>query len=145
MEHIAILNKKRKLLEKIISGEKTIESRWYKAKVTPWDRITAGETVYFKDSGEPVNVKATVSEVSQFYLPSVDVPELVDKYAWEICFNTSDRDKLVSWCAQRKYCILIRLKDVQQIAPFEINKQGFGLMAAWMTVKNIEQVKIFGL
>ena len=69
MEHLAILDQKRKLLGKIISGEKTIESRWYKAKVTPWDRIKAGETVYFKESGEPVRVKATVSEALQFYLP----------------------------------------------------------------------------
>ena len=58
MDHLAILAKKRNLLPKIISGEKTIESRWYKFKKTPYNNISIGDTVYFKDSGEPANVKA---------------------------------------------------------------------------------------
>ena len=141
MDHIAILDKKRKLLAKIISGEKTIESRWYKAKVTPWDRIKKGETIYFKESGDPVSVRATVSEVLQFYLPCVDVRELLEKYARAICFTTTDMEELVEWCSERKYCILMRLVDVQQIEPFEINKKGFGMMAAWITVENIAKIK----
>lgn len=142
MDHVAILDKKRKLLAKIISSEKTIESRWYKAKVTPWDRIKKGETIYFKESGDPVSVKATVSEVLQFYLPRVDVRELVEKYAKAICFTTTDMGKLVDWCSARKYCILMRLADVQQIEPFDINKKGFGMMAAWITVEEISKIKI---
>src|SRR3989338_5199596 len=141
MNHVAILDQKRKLLAKIIAGEKTIESRWYKAKVTPWDRIKKGEVVYFKESGEPVSVRAEVSEVLQFYLPCVDVRELLDKYAKAICFTTTDRGKLVEWCSERKYCVLIRLKDVQQIEPFEIDKTGFGNMAAWITVDDVSRIK----
>ncbi len=142
MDHVAILDKKRKLLHKIISGEKTIESRWYKSKITPWDRITAGETVYFKDSGEPVSVRATVAEVRQFYLAETNILELLQKYGKDICFSKQDTSKLVEWCSQRNYCILVRLKNVQTIEPFEINKKGFGLMAAWITVENIEKIRI---
>ena len=80
MHHLAILDKKRKLLSKILSGEKTIESRWYMQKRTPWDKIKAGDTIFFKDSGEPVRVKAQVSEVQQFYLPETDVSSLLKKY-----------------------------------------------------------------
>lgn len=141
MDHLAILDKKRKLLAKIISGEKTIESRWYKAKVTPWDRIKKGETVYFKESGELVSVKAKVAEVLQFYLPTTNVSELLQKYGKEICFSEPDFSKKVAWCSERKYCILMRLAQVQQIEPFEIDKKGFGMMAAWMTVGNIEKIK----
>jgi hypothetical protein len=35
-------------------------------KSAPWDKINAGDAVYFKDSGSPVTVKATVSKVDQF-------------------------------------------------------------------------------
>ena len=66
MEHIAILSKKRKILDKIISGEKIIESRWYKFKKTPFEVISAGETVYFKESGEPVSAKAKVQKALFF-------------------------------------------------------------------------------
>lgn len=141
MEHIAILDKKRKLLQKIVSGEKTIESRWYLSKRVPWGRIKAGEKVYFKESGEPVHVSTTVSEVMQFYLPCEDVRGLVEKYGPAICFDMSDVDKLVTWCSARKYCILIRLKDVEEIAPFEIDKKGFGMMAAWITMDSMDRIK----
>ncbi len=141
MDHVAILDKKRKLLAKILSREKTIESRWYKSKVTPWDRIKKGEVIYFKESGELVAVKATVSEVLQFYLPNVDVGELLEKYASAICFTTTDMEKLVEWCSARKYCILMRLVDVQQIEPFEIDKKGFGMMAAWISVEDVNRIK----
>jgi len=140
MEHVAILDKKRKLLAKIISGEKTIESRWYKAKVTPWDRIKKGEIIYFKESGDPVSVRAKVAEVMQFYLPQTNVSELLQKYGKEICFTEPDFSKKVAWCSERKYCILIRLKEVQQIEPFDIDKTGFGMMAAWMTLPDIHTI-----
>jgi len=141
MDHLAILDKKRKLLAKIISGEKSIESRWYKAKVTPWDRIKKGETIYFKESGEPVSVRAQVAEVMQFYLPQTNVTELLQKYGKDICFTKQDLSKLVTWCSERRYCILIRLAEVQQREPFNIDKTGFGNMAAWITVDNIEKIK----
>ena len=54
------------LIGKIISGEKKIESRWYKSKRSPWGKIEKGDTVYFKDSGEPVSIKAKVKKVISF-------------------------------------------------------------------------------
>lgn len=140
MEHLAILDKKRKLLTKILTGEKTIESRWYKSKVAPWGNIKAGETIYFKESGDPVRAKAQIAEVMQFYLPQTNIPELLEKYSKEICFS-NPMPELIQWCGQRKYCILMRLKNVEPVEPFEINKKGFGLMAAWITVDRIEKIK----
>jgi len=51
------------LLPKILTGEKTIESRWYKNKCSPWGKIKRGDVVYFKNSGEPVTIKAEVSKI----------------------------------------------------------------------------------
>lgn len=139
MEHLAILSKQSKLLVKILSGEKTIESRWYKSKVAPWGNIKAGETIYFKESSDPVRAKATIAEVMQYYLPQTNVSDLLEKYAKQICF-TAPMPELIQWCKERKYCILIRLKNVEPIEPFDINKKGFGLMAAWITVDKIEKI-----
>ena len=140
MEHLAILDKRRKLLSKIISGEKTIESRWYMSKRVPWDRIKKEEVIYFKESGDLVRVRAVVAEVMQFYLPQTNVPKLLEKYAQDICFN-SPMPQLIQWCSERTYCILIRLKDVKRIDPFDIDKKGFGMMAAWITTKRITALK----
>ena len=54
MHHVAIMNKSWNLIPKIISGEKSIESRWYQTKRTPWDKIKAGDKIFFKNSGEAI-------------------------------------------------------------------------------------------
>ena len=137
MDHIAILAKQRKLLDKIISGEKTIESRWYKFKKTPYGIAKAGDTIYFKDSGEPVTVKAVIDRVLFFNLNHSDVAEVIQNYGKQICLQETNPEKY----KQYKYCSLIFLKNVKKIEPFQINKKGFGLMAAWISVENIARIK----
>lgn len=66
MEHLAIMRKSWELTDKILNGQKKIESRWYSVRYKPWGAIKKGETVYFKDSGGPVKIKAEVSRVIQF-------------------------------------------------------------------------------
>lgn len=66
MDHLAIMNPKRKLIPKILSGEKTIESRRYMMKVAPRNKIQSGDTVYFKDAGQMVTASATVAHVLQY-------------------------------------------------------------------------------
>ena len=80
MEHVAIMKKSWGLTQKILSGRKKIESRWYKIKYAPWNRIKSGEAVYFKDSGEPIAVRAEVDKVIQF---SDLTPEKVKKILYK--------------------------------------------------------------
>ena len=139
MNHLAILSKKRKLLAKILSGEKTIESRWYKFRRTPYRNISPGDTIYFKESGEPVTAKVHVSKVLFFDDLNKDkIRQILIKYGKQIGIPLSNAPKY----AGKNYCTLISLKDVEQIRPFRIDKSGFGLMAAWITVKNINSLKI---
>ena len=49
IHHVAIMKKSWGLVEKILAGEKTVESRWYKSKCVPWDRIKPKDIIYFKD------------------------------------------------------------------------------------------------
>jgi len=81
MDHLAIMRKSWCLTEKILRGEKTIESRWYKNKISPFDKIKVEDIVYFKDSGEPVKMKAEVSDVKQFSdLTPEKVRNILEKY-----------------------------------------------------------------
>ena len=138
MDHLAILDKKRKLLQKIISGEKTIESRWYKFKKTPYQQITAGDTIYFKDSGEPVNIKAKVSNVLFFdHLDENKIKSIITQYGERIGISLSSVERLI----EKNFCTLIFLEKVERIQPFNVNKQGYGMMAAWITLKNINKIK----
>ncbi len=80
MKHIAILRKSWKLLDKILSGEKRIESRWYLTRREPWNKIKEGEVVYFKESGKAVSVKTKVERVLQFgNLDEQKVKEILER------------------------------------------------------------------
>ncbi|MBI1978978.1 MAG: ASCH domain-containing protein [Candidatus Aenigmarchaeota archaeon] len=137
MEHLAIMRKSWKLTEKILTGQKTIESRWYKTRYTPWDRIKSGENIYFKNSGEPVQIKAEVKKIIQFSdLTREKVKMILSKYAEQDGINREDVPKFFEMFKEKKYCILIFLKMIQKIKPFEINKTGFGSMSSWITINS---------
>jgi ASC-1-like (ASCH) protein len=111
MEHLAIMRKSWHLTEKILTGKKKIESRWYKTKYPPWDRIKAGETVYFKDSGEPVKIRAEVDKVIQ--LDSLDqekVRKILDEYGSDDGIEREEISRFFEMFKDKLYCILIFLK-----------------------------------
>ncbi len=142
MEHVAIMKKSWKLTEKILTGKKKIESRWYKSKRVPWDKIKKGERIYFKDSGEPVKIKAEVGKVMQFFdLTPKKVREILDKYGKADGIEKERAGMFFKLFRDKKYCILIFLKNPVKIKPFEINKEGFGAMSAWLTFDNIDKIK----
>lgn len=141
MHHVAIMRKDWGLTEKILSGKKSIESRWYKNKSRPWDSISIGDTVFFKDSGSPVTLKATVRKVIQYCnLTPHMVRKILDKYAKRDGIDQKDVQKFYGLFKDKKYCLLIFLQDPVSVRPFNITKKGFGAMSAWITVDNIKQI-----
>lgn len=135
MDHVAIL--KKKWLEKILSGEKTIESRWYKQKRDPYQNIAQGDMVYLKETGKPITARARVEKVLFFNkLTEQKIKEIVHRYGKEIGM----RQEAASSFLGKNYCTLIVLKNPQRISPFQINKKGFGNMTAWITVGDIKKI-----
>ena len=133
------------LLPKILTGEKTIESRWYKNKYSPWNKIKKGDIVYFKNSGELVTIKAEVLNVLQFSnLNFNKIKEILNKYGTKDGLGINELDKYYEMFKDKKYCLLIFLNNPQKIQPFDIDKTGFGAMAAWISVKDIDKIKIYG-
>ena len=141
MDHIAIMNKRWKLIPKIINGTKTIESRWYVNKIKPWNSIKVGERVFFKNSGEPITVSTVVSKVLQFEnLDETQFRNIMEEYGDGIQVIEREYDE---YYQSKNYCILVFLKDVKQLEkPFNISKKGFGSACAWMCVDNIENIKL---
>ncbi len=143
MHHLAILNKSRKLLDKILSGQKTIESRRYKTRRDSLNNIQSWDTVFFKNSGELVQIKATVSKVLQFSnLSESQRADLVSIYGGpgKICFTSSSQD-VVARTQGKKYCILVFLSNPQSITPFDIDKTWFGISSARICIDDIEKIK----
>jgi len=143
MDHVAIMQKSWGFAEKIATFQKTIESRWYNVRYAPWGRISAGDSIYFKNSGEPVTIKAEVEKVLNFSdLTPEKVQTILEDYSKELGIDESDILRFFEMFKHKRYCILIYLKDTHYIQPFEINKQGFGTMSSWLSVESIAKMKV---
>lgn len=136
------MNPKRKLIPKILSGQKTIESRWYMMKIAPRDKIHAGDTVYFKDAGQMVTASASVAHVLQYdHYTDEQLQEIFHSYADGIAFY-SPLDEFYLWAKPKKYCILIFLKHPKKIMPFAIDKRWYGNACAWISLDDIGKISI---
>lgn len=143
MDHLAIMKKSWGLIPKIIDGTKTIESRWYLKKHLPWGKIKKGDNLYFKNSGEKVSVRISVKGVKQFEnLTPAKVKKTLEKYGQKDGLGISDLSKFYRMFKDKKYCILVFLKNPQKVKPFNIDKSDFGAMSAWISVKNIKEIKV---
>jgi ASC-1-like (ASCH) protein len=143
MYHVAIMRKSWHLTEKILSGKKTIESRWYRNMSRPWGMVAAGDTIYFKDTGEAVTAKATIDKVLSFEnLTPQAVHELLEKYHTQDGIPTNQIEYYYELFRSKRYCLLMFLKDAVAVEPFEVSKTGFGTMAAWLCAETIEELKV---
>jgi len=142
MDHVAIMKKSWGLIPKILDGRKKIESRWGVNKCAPWGKVKAGDRVYFKNSGEPVTVVAEVSKIQEFgNMNSKKVREILEKFGEDDGINREEISGYYKRFKDKKYCLLIYLKNPQKIKPFDIDKTGFGAMAAWICVGKISHIK----
>jgi len=142
MDHVAIMKKSWGLTGKILSGEKTIESRWYKSKHRPWSRIKPGDKIYVKDSGGPVYIRTEVSRIIQAEdLTPAKVGKILKTYGRRDGIEPKDTKLFFERFKRSKYCLLMFLKNPERINPFRIDKSGFGAMSAWITVGDIKTVK----
>lgn len=87
-KHLAIFTKG--VGEKILSGEKTIESRFSKVKNPPFGLISSGDLVYIKPSGKDIIGEFRVQKVFFFdNLDKSDLSDLQKRYEKEIAADDS--------------------------------------------------------
>lgn len=137
MDHLAILKKSHRILDKILTGEKTIESRWYKTRRAPWGRINKGDLVYFKNSGEDVSVVAKVSKVEEYEVGPAEIYTLLEKHFSQLGVGMEYYETIKN----QKYCILVHLEKVCFVNPFPVDKTGYGNMSAWISLPDIRQIR----
>ncbi|MFH0961209.1 MAG: hypothetical protein V1820_00830 [archaeon] len=127
-------------LPRILSGAKTIESRWYSTRRAPFGKISAGESVYFKNSGEPVTVRAEVSKVIEFEdISPENVRSILSEYGKGIGLSEKEIPFFEKSVSGKKYCVLIFLEAVRPCPPFGVDKTGFGTMSAWISAEKLKK------
>ena len=128
MKHIAIL--RQPFFDMVLSGEKTIESRWSMNKIAPYNKVGVGDEILLKLTGQPVTATAKVKEVKYYELTPQKAEDIRLRYGKEI-----GTDKFENWqCTlQKKYCTLIWLDDVKKISPMQVKRSNG---AGWIVVKD---------
>lgn len=115
MQHIAIMNWN--YLNLIESWKTNIETREYKTKKSPWEKISKWDIIFFKQTWKKVSSKAQVKNVEQS--------------------QTNN-----NW--NKNYFIKIILENIQILEKsqqFDIDKSWFWKMAAWIVIDNVDKIK----
>lgn len=128
MQHIAIL--KQPFFDMVLSGEKTIESRWSMVKVAPYKKVSVGDKILLKETGKDVTATANVKKVQFYELTPEIVEDIRIKYGKQI-----GTDKFEDWKStlQKKYCTLIWLDEVTPVEPIKVKRSNG---AGWIVLKD---------
>jgi ASC-1-like (ASCH) protein len=117
-------------LEKIITGQKTIESRFTKVRCPPFGAISPGDKIYFKKAGGPVIAKGLAEKV-MFYsdLNGEKIRDITSAFSDGLQVESSFID-----CKQAsRYCTLIFLCNVVRVKPFRVDKKD---RRGWVVMKS---------
>ncbi len=119
-KHLAIFSKG--VGEKILTGQKTIESRFSKAKNAPFQQISTGDLVYVKPSGKEIIGQFRVNKVIFFDgLSETDLNQIKRDYGKALAVDES------YWKAKinSKYGTLIWVGQTQQFltSPIRFSKK----------------------
>lgn len=142
MHHIAIMDKSIANISDILSGAKTVESRWYLSRKAPWNKIKKGDIVYFKQTSEPVKARAEVQKIIQYdYLQPQKVREIIKIYSKSGKMALENTQKFYQENKNKKYCILIFIANPKPVKCFNIDRTGFGISSAWLCTDHIKKLR----
>ncbi len=126
-----------KVLDKIISGQKTMVVRGAAGRKIPHSRVYKGESLYFMEKGTGIiSVKATVKDVQNYTkLIDEDILKILEDNQSQL--NLSDKQK-IRW--HKKCLCLIEFENIEIIKPLDFDHQGN--MDDWLIIEKIEDVVV---
>lgn len=121
--HLGIFSKA--YLASILNGEKTIESRFSKNKILPYNKIKKDDIVFMKKSSGDIIAYFTIKEVLFFDLKVHSIEKIKKQYNDQLCVD----DTFWEIKKNSNYATLIFIDKVIKLKPFHIAKKG---MQTWI-------------
>ncbi|MDO5845613.1 MAG: hypothetical protein Q4Q04_01690 [Methanocorpusculum sp.] len=137
MIHLVYCDDKEHVLEKILSGEKTMVIRSAAGRKIPHSRVFKGEHLYFIKKGSmKISAAATVSAVQNYVkLTDEEIDAVMEANQDRLCLSEKQKQR---W---HKKCIcLTEFTDVRPIEPLDFDKQTN--MDDWLILDKIEDVVV---
>ncbi|MDF2801879.1 MAG: hypothetical protein K0S61_1782 [Anaerocolumna sp.] len=126
-----------KVLNKILTGRKTMIVRGAAGRKIPHSRVFQGERLYFMQKGTGlISSTATVVDVQNYNkLSEEEIIKILDEN--QVKLNLSEKQK-VRW--NKKCLCLVEFNEVEEISPLEFDHQGN--MDDWLIIEKIEDVVV---
>jgi len=112
----------------MLEGKKTIESRFSKNKIMPYNQISKDDIVIVKKSSGNIVAYFTIKGVLFFNLNETSIDGIKTKYNKQLCVNEC------FWISKSNsnYATLIIINEIVKLKPFHIDKKG---MQTWIKLK----------
>lgn len=91
--------------------------------------------------------KAKIVKVLQFEnLTLAKFEQTLKKYAYaDLGVQKSETKEIPpvikEYVNNKNYCIIVFFDNVEKITPFEIDKNGFGVMSGWICIEDVSKIK----
>lgn len=137
MVHLVYCDDKEKVLERILTGTKTMVVRGAAGRKIPHSRVFEGETLYFMKKGtSKISAMATVTHVQNYVkLTEEEITTTLQDNQEKL--HLTDKE-LTRW--HKKCLCLVEFTNVQEIIPLEFDHQSN--MDDWLIIEKIEDVVI---
>ena len=141
MDHVVYLDAKANELAKLIAGNKTMIIRGAAGRKLPYGRVFEDDILYLieNDGCGLIKANARVSRVinSEKMSETASVA-LIEANQNELQLTNLQYER---WAGKR-YLVLIEVQNIEELEPFQIGKSDFGNMDDWLSVEDIDRVRI---
>lgn len=127
-----------RVIDKIITGVKTMVVRGAAGRKIPHSRVFEGETLYFMEKGTAkISAFASVKSVQNYMkLTEDEIVQTLNENQSKLALTDKQR---VRW--HKKYLCLVEFENVQKIEPpLDFDRQGN--MDDWLIIEKIEDVVV---
>ncbi len=123
-KHLAIMH--RPVIEAILSGRKTIESRFSKHRIPPFGQVSVGDLIYMKQPGEEIVGQFRVKKVYSYEgLTKGDIKQIQEQFGQNIDSGIESDDHKYWYSKQdSNFCTLIFISNAERFitSPIRVKK-----------------------
>jgi len=141
MNHVVYLDAKANEMEKLLIGQKTMIIRGATGRKIPYGQVKKEDILYFINNNAEGVIKAKAEVASVMNSEKMDKDtsiKLIKKYK----DNLQLSEKQFQRWAGKRYIVLIEVKNIEEISPFQFNREDSkNRMDDWLVFERIEDVK----
>lgn len=139
-KHLAIFT--RNAIKAIVSGQKTVETRFSKKKIAPFGMINSGDIVYMKPPGEELAGQFVATKIISIEgLDSKDWEWIKQEFGNKISFGSvAEMKNYFKEHEASKYVSIIAISKVEQFitSPIKIIKRD---LRGWLVIDNEKHIE----